>query len=85
MTMMSSDVPPVIRVGRTKVISGKMPEVRALFHDEVFGGAEVGRHIVWSGCGAVRHALERNSHLPGPEGWAIWMSPLRSEGMGAMV
>ncbi len=32
----SNDVPPMIRVGRTRAIAGKMNELRALFHDELF-------------------------------------------------
>ncbi len=32
----SNDIPPMIRVGRTRVIAAKMEEVKALFHDALF-------------------------------------------------
>jgi hypothetical protein len=36
LTIRSNDVPPMIRVGRTRVNSGKMDEVEALFRDQLF-------------------------------------------------
>jgi hypothetical protein len=36
MTIRSNDIPPMIRVGRTKVIASKMDEVKAIFHDVLF-------------------------------------------------
>jgi hypothetical protein len=36
MAIRSKDIPPMIRVGRTRVIAGKMDEVKAIFHDQLF-------------------------------------------------
>jgi hypothetical protein len=36
LTIRSNDIPPFIRVGRTKVIASKMDEVKAIFHDVLF-------------------------------------------------
>jgi hypothetical protein len=36
MVIQGSDVPPMVRVGRTKVIAAKMDDVKAIFHDLIF-------------------------------------------------
>ena len=36
LTIRSNEIPPFIRVGRTKVIAAKMDEVKALFRDQLF-------------------------------------------------
>jgi len=85
MTMMSSDVPPVIRVGRTKVISGKMPEVRALFHDEVFPAVQKSGATSF-GVAVARFGTPSNEihTFLGLKGWGDLDEPVgAAKGMGA--
>ena len=81
----SNDVPPMIRVGRTRVISGKMDEVKALFHHQLFPA------IQKSGASDYAVAVARfgtptneiHTYL-GMKGWADLDGPLGGEkGMSA--
>ena len=85
MSILSTDIPPVIRVGRTKVISGKMPEVRAIFHDELFPAVQKSGATSW-GVAVARFGTPTNEFHTylGLKGWGDLDGPVGAEkGMSA--
>jgi hypothetical protein len=76
----SKDVPPMIRVGRTRVISGRMDEVKALFHDQLFpavqksGASDFGVAVARFGT----PSNEIHTYL-GMKGWADLDRPLGAQ------
>jgi hypothetical protein len=77
MVIRSNDVPPMIRVGRTKVVAAKMDEVRALFHDQLFpaiqksGASDFGVAVARFGT----PTNEIHTYL-GMKGWADLDGPI---------
>jgi hypothetical protein len=78
-----NDIPPMIRFGRTRVIPGKMDEVKAIFHDQVFpavqrsGASDFGVAVARFGT----PSNEIHTYL-GMKGWANLDGPLGAqEGM----
>ena len=71
MMIRSKDVPPMVRVARTRVVSGKMDELKALFRDQIFpavkksGASDYGAAVARFGT----PANEIHSYL-GLNGWA---------------
>jgi hypothetical protein len=71
MMIRSKDVPPMVRVARTRVVSGKMDEVKALFRDQIVpavkksGASDYGAAVARFGT----PANEIHSYL-GLNGWA---------------
>lgn len=85
MMIRSKDVPPMVRVGRTRVLSGKMDEVKALLHDQVVpavkksGASDFGVALARFGT----PSNELHSYL-GLNGWADLDGPVGAEkGMSA--
>ena len=80
MTIRSKDFPPMVRVGRTRVLSGKMDELKALFHDQIVpavkksGATDYGVAIARFGT----PANEIHSYL-GLSGWADLDGPIGVE------
>jgi hypothetical protein len=76
----STAVPPMVRVGRTRVLSGKMDELKALFHDQIVpavkksGATDYGVAIARFGT----PANEIHSYL-GLSGWADLDGPIGAE------
>jgi hypothetical protein len=76
LSIRSNDIPPMIRVGRTRVISGKMDEVKAIFHDRLFpaiqksGASDFGVAVARFGT----PTNEIHTYL-GLKGWADLDSP----------
>jgi hypothetical protein len=76
----SNQIPPMVRVGRTKVISGKMDEVKALFHEQIFpamkksGATDYGVAVARFGT----PSNEIHSYL-GLNGWADLDGPIGTE------
>lgn len=84
MTIQSKDVPPMIRVGRTKVISGKMPEVMAIFHDDLFPAVKKSGATSW-GVAVARFGTPTNEFHTylGLNGWGDLDGPVgAAKGMG---
>jgi len=80
MTIRSNAVPPMIRVGRTRVISGKMDEARALFHDVLFPAIQKSGATDY-GVAVARYGTPTNelhTYL-GLKGWADLDSPIGSQ------
>jgi quinol monooxygenase YgiN len=71
MMVRSKEVPPMVRVGRTRVVSGKMDELKALFRDQIVpavkksGASDYGVAVARFGT----PANEIHSYL-GLNGWA---------------
>jgi len=71
MMIRSKEVPPMVRVARTRVVSGKMDELKALFHDQIVpavkksGATDYGVAVARFGT----PANEIHSYL-GLNGWA---------------
>jgi hypothetical protein len=71
MMIRSKDVPPMVRVARTRVVSGKMDELKALFRDQIVpavkksGASDYGAAVARFGT----PANEIHSYL-GLNGWA---------------
>jgi hypothetical protein len=76
----SNDIPAMIRVGRTRVVAGKMDEVKALFRDQVFpavkksGASDYGVAVARFGT----PTNEIHSYL-GMKGWADLDGPIGAE------
>jgi len=85
MMIRSKEVPPMVRVARTRVVSGKMDELKALFHDQIApavkksGATDYGVAVARFGT----PANEIHSYL-GLNGWADLDGPIGVEkGMSA--
>jgi hypothetical protein len=85
MMIRSKDVPAMVRVGRTRVVSGKMDELKALFHDQIVpamkksGASDYGVAVARFGT----PSNEIHSYL-GLSGWADLDGPVGVEkGMSA--
>jgi hypothetical protein len=80
MTVRSNDIPPMIRVGRTRVVAGKMDEVKALFRDQVVpadkksGASDFGFAVARFGT----PTNEIHSYL-GMKGWADLDGPIGAQ------
>jgi hypothetical protein len=80
LVIQSSDMPTMVRVGRTRVAAGKMDEVKALFHDKVFpavkksGAADYGVAVARFGT----PTNEIHSYI-GLKGWADFDGPIGAE------
>jgi hypothetical protein len=76
----SNDIPAMIRVGRTRVVAGKMDEVKAVFRDQVFpavkksGASDYGIAVARFGT----PTNEIHSYL-GMKGWADLDGPIGAE------
>jgi hypothetical protein len=85
MMIRSSQIPPMVRVGRTKVISGKMEEVKAIFHDQIVPAIKKSGATDY-GVAMARFGTPTNefhSYL-GLSGWADLDGPIGTEkGMSA--
>jgi hypothetical protein len=85
MMVRSKEVPAMVRVGRTRVVSGKMDELKALFRDQIVpavkksGASDYGVAVARFGT----PANEIHSYL-GLSGWADLDGPIGAEkGMSA--
>jgi len=80
LTIRSNDVPPMIRVGRTKVIASKLDEVKAIFHDVLFPAIQKSGATDW-GVAYARYGTPTNeihTYL-GLKGWADLDGPIGSQ------
>lgn len=80
MMIQSKDIPAMVRVGRTKVISGKMDEVKALFHDQLFPAVKKSGATDW-GVAYGRYGTPNNeihTYL-GINGWGDLDGPFGAE------
>jgi len=80
LTIRSNDVPPFIRVGRTKVIASKMDDVKAIFHDVLFPAIKKSGATDW-GVAYARFGTPTNeihTYL-GLKGWADLDGPIGSQ------
>jgi hypothetical protein len=76
----SNDIPPMIRVGRTRVVAGKMEEIKALFRDQVFPAVKKSGATDY-GVALARFGTPTNeihSYL-GMKGWADLDGPIGAE------
>jgi hypothetical protein len=80
MVIRSNDVPPVIRVGRTKVIASKMDEVKAIFHDVLFPAIKKSGATDW-GVAYARYGTPTNEihTYIGLKGWADLDGPIGAQ------
>jgi hypothetical protein len=85
MMIRSNQVPAMVRVGRTKIVSGKMDDLKALFHDQIVpaikksGATDYGVFVARYGT----PSNEIHSYL-GLSGWADLDGPIGTEkGMSA--
>lgn len=79
LSIRSNDIPPFIRVGRTKVIASKMDEVKAIFHDVLFPAIKKSGATDW-GVAYARYGTPTNeihTYL-GLKGWADLDGPVGS-------
>jgi hypothetical protein len=77
LTIRSNDIPPFIRVGRTKVIASKMDDVKAIFHDVLFPAIKKSGATDW-GVAYARYGTPTNeihTYL-GIKGWADLDGPI---------
>ena len=80
MMIRSKEVPPMVRVGRTRVVSGKMDDLKALFRDQIVpavkksGATDYGVAVARFGT----PSNEIHSYL-GLSGWAELDGPLGAE------
>jgi hypothetical protein len=80
MMIRSNDIPAMIRVGRTRVLAGKMDEVKGLFRDQVFpaekkaGASDFGVAVARFGT----PTNEIHSYL-GMKGWADLDGPIGAQ------
>jgi hypothetical protein len=85
MMIQSKDVPAMVRVGRTRVVSGKMDELKALFHDQLVPALKKAG-VADYGIAVARYGTPTNefhSYL-GLSGWGDLDVPLAAQkGMGA--
>jgi hypothetical protein len=80
LSIRSNDIPPFIRVGRTKVIASKMDEVKAIFHDVLFPAIKKSGATDW-GVAYARYGTpinEIHTYL-GLKGWADLDGPIGSQ------
>jgi hypothetical protein len=80
LTIRSNDIPPMIRVGRTKVIAAKMDEVKAIFHDVLFPAIQKSGATDF-GLALARYGTPTNeihTYL-GLKGWADLDGPIGSQ------
>ncbi len=81
----SKEVPAMVRVGRTKVVSGKMDDLKALFHDTIVPAVKKAG-VTDYGVAVARYGTPSNelhSYL-GLSGWGELDGPIGSEkGMSA--
>jgi hypothetical protein len=80
LSIRSSDIPPFIRVGRTKVIASKMDEVKAIFHDVLVPAIKKSGATDW-GVAYARFGTPTNeihTYL-GLKGWADLDGPIGSQ------
>jgi hypothetical protein len=85
LTIPGKQVPLFVRTGRTRVVSGKMDEVKAIFHDQIFPAVKKSGATDY-GVALARFGTPTNeihSYL-GISGWGDFDSPLGVEkGMSA--
>jgi len=80
MMIRSNDIPPMIRVGRTRAIAGKMNELKAVFHDQLFpaiqksGASDFG--VAFARFGTPTNEI--HTYL-GIKGWADLDGPIGAE------
>jgi hypothetical protein len=83
--IMSKDIPPMVRTGRSVVLPGKMDEVKALFHDTIVPAVKKGGATDY-GVAIARFGTPTNevhSYI-GLSGWSDLDGPLGAEkGMSA--
>jgi hypothetical protein len=80
MTLQSKDIPPMVRVGRTRVVSGKMDEVKAIFHDVLFPAIQKSGATDW-GVAYARYGTPTNeihTYL-GMKGWGDLDEPFGAQ------
>jgi hypothetical protein len=76
----SSDIPPMIRVGRTRVVAAKMDEVKAIFHEVLFpairksGASDFG--VAFARYGTPTNEI--HTYL-GLKGWADLDGPIGAQ------
>jgi hypothetical protein len=84
MTLSSKDIPVMVRTGRTRVLSGKMDEVKALFHEQIVPALKKSGATSY-GAALARYGTPSNeihTYL-GLTGWGDLDSPFGVEkGMG---
>ena len=76
----SKEIPPYVRTGRTRVLSGKMEEVRALFRDQIVPAVKKSGATDY-GVAVARFGTPTNefhSYI-GVTGWADFDGPLGAE------
>jgi hypothetical protein len=80
LTIRSNDIPPMIRTGRTKVISGKMDEVKAIFHDVLSPAIRKSGTSDW-GVAYARFGTPSNEihTYIGLKGWADLDAPVGAQ------
>ena len=79
LSIRSNDIPPFIRVGRTKVIASKMDEVKAIFHDVLFPAIKKSGATDW-GVAYARYGTPTNEihTYIGLKDWADLDGPIGS-------
>jgi hypothetical protein len=80
MTIQSKDIPPMVRVGRTVVRSGKMDDVKAIFHDVLFPAVQKSGATDW-GVAYARFGTPTNeihTYL-GIKGWGDLDGPIGAQ------
>jgi len=80
LSIRSNDIPPFIRVGRTKVIASKLDEVKAIFRDVLFPAIKKSGATDW-GVAYARYGTPTNeihTYL-GLKGWADLDGPIGSQ------
>jgi hypothetical protein len=80
LSIRSNDIPPMIRVGRTKVIASKMDEVKAIFHDVLFPAIQKSGATDW-GVAYARFGTPTNeihTYL-GLKGWSDLDAPFGAQ------
>jgi hypothetical protein len=85
MMVRSKEIPPMVRVGRTRVVSGKMDELKALFREQIVPAIKKSGATDY-GVAVARYGTPSNefhSYL-GLNGWADLDGPIGTEkGMSA--
>jgi hypothetical protein len=80
MGIRSNDIPQFIRVGRTKVIAGRMGEVKAVFHDVLFPAIKKSGATDW-GVAYAKYGTPTNEihTYIGLKGWADLDGPVGAQ------
>jgi hypothetical protein len=85
LVIQSQEIPPMVRIGRTRVVSGKMDELEALFRDEIVPAVKKSGATDF-GVAVARYGTPSNeihSYL-GLKGWADLDGPIgTAKGMSA--